>query len=118
MSSFCQLHIIILIVLFLFRELFESYFMSCVKEADQIKHGGRVVSSMQKKDHNQLWQGLHNGKKQTKEIRSFIVLYLHLLPFFGPLCEKLRFEQFFGETRPIFFFAKLRSSLVKKAQIY
>ena len=35
--------------------------MSCVKEADQIKHGGRVISSMQKKDHNQLWQGLQNG---------------------------------------------------------
>ena len=36
--------------------------MSCIKEADQIKHGGRVVSSMQKKDHNQLWQGLQNGE--------------------------------------------------------
>jgi autophagy-related protein 5 len=36
--------------------------MSCVKEADQIKHGGRVISSMQKKDHNQLWQGVQNGE--------------------------------------------------------
>ena len=36
--------------------------MSCIKEADQIKHGGRVISSMQKKDHNQLWQGLQNGE--------------------------------------------------------
>ena len=36
--------------------------MSCIKEADQIKHGGRVISSMQKKDHNQLWQGLQNDK--------------------------------------------------------
>ena len=36
--------------------------MSCIKEADQIKHGGRVISAMQKKDHNQLWQGLQNGK--------------------------------------------------------
>lgn len=35
--------------------------MSCIKEADQIKHGGRVISAMQKKDHNQLWQGLQNG---------------------------------------------------------
>jgi len=44
------------------KEAIESHFMSCIKEADQIKHGGRVVSSMQKKDHNQLWQGLHNDK--------------------------------------------------------
>lgn len=44
------------------KEVIESHFMSCIKEADQIKHGGKVVSSMQKKDHNQLWQGLHNDK--------------------------------------------------------
>ena len=48
---------------FICRELMESYFLSCIKEADQIKHGGRVVSTMQKKDHNQLWQGLQNGTK-------------------------------------------------------
>lgn len=44
------------------RETVEAHFMSCVKEADQIKHGGRVISAMQKKDHNQLWQGLQNDK--------------------------------------------------------
>jgi len=44
------------------REQFESYFMSCLKEADQLKHGGRVMSSMQKKDHLQLWSGLQNDK--------------------------------------------------------
>ena len=27
------------------------------KEADQLKHGGRVVSTMLKKDHMQLWAG-------------------------------------------------------------
>ena len=48
--------------MFYFRELMESHFMSCIKEADQIKHGGRVASSMQKKDHIQLWQGLQNGE--------------------------------------------------------
>ena len=37
--------------------------MSCIKEADQFKHGGRVMSTMQKKDHHQLWQGLSNGMK-------------------------------------------------------
>ena len=44
-----------------YREIVEAHFMSCIKEADQIKHGGRVISAMQKKDHNQLWQGLQNG---------------------------------------------------------
>ena len=46
------------------KESMESHFMSCVKEADQFKHGGRIVSTMQKKDHNQLWQGLSNGKSK------------------------------------------------------
>ena len=36
--------------------------MSSVKESDQLKHGGKVVSAMQKKDHSQLWQGLQNDK--------------------------------------------------------
>jgi hypothetical protein len=40
------------------------FFMSSVKESDQLKHGGKVVSAMQKKDHTQLWQGLHNGKER------------------------------------------------------
>eukprot|EP00088_Acartia_fossae_P054637 TRINITY_DN6297_c0_g1_i2.p1 TRINITY_DN6297_c0_g1~~TRINITY_DN6297_c0_g1_i2.p1 ORF type:complete len:267 (-),score=38.17 TRINITY_DN6297_c0_g1_i2:223-1023(-) len=44
------------------REQIESYFMSCLKEADQLKHGGRVMSLMQKKDHVQLWSGLQNDK--------------------------------------------------------
>jgi autophagy-related protein 5 len=28
----------------------------------KIDHGGRVISAMQKRDHNQLWQGLQNDK--------------------------------------------------------
>ena len=44
------------------RDSIESVFMSCVKEADQFKHGGKVMSTMQKKDHNQLWLGLANDK--------------------------------------------------------
>ena len=48
--------------LFHFREDMESHFMSCIKEADQFKHGGRIMSTMQKKDHHQLWQGLANDK--------------------------------------------------------
>lgn len=43
------------------RETVESYFMSCIKEADVLKHRSHVVSNMQKKDHNQLWLGLQNG---------------------------------------------------------
>lgn len=45
-----------------FREDIETHFMSCIKEADQFKHGGRIMSTLQKKDHHQLWQGLANGK--------------------------------------------------------
>jgi len=45
------------------REAVESHFMSCVKEADVLKHRSQVVSNMQKKDHNQLWLGLQNGKQ-------------------------------------------------------
>lgn len=44
------------------RESVETLFMSSVKESDQLKHGGKVVSAMQKKDHAQLWQGLQNDK--------------------------------------------------------
>lgn len=48
------------------RETVESHFMSCIKEADVLKHRSQVVSSMQKKDHNQLWLGLQNGKSAFK----------------------------------------------------
>ena len=40
----------------------EAYFLSCIKEADVLKHRGQVVSNMQKKDHVQLWLGLLNDK--------------------------------------------------------
>ena len=36
--------------------------MSSLKEADQLKHSGKVISQMQKKDHNQLWLGLTSDK--------------------------------------------------------
>ncbi|XP_066998654.1 autophagy protein 5 isoform X1 [Anabrus simplex] len=44
------------------REAVESHFMSCVKEADVLKHRSQVMSNMQKKDHIQLWLGLQNDK--------------------------------------------------------
>jgi len=44
------------------RETVEMHFMSCLKEADALKHKTLVISSMQKKDHNQLWLGLQNDK--------------------------------------------------------
>lgn len=44
------------------RAVVEAHFMSTVKEADMLKHRSQVVSSMQKKDHNQLWSGLLNSK--------------------------------------------------------
>lgn len=43
--------------------------MSCLKEADVLKHRGQVVSAMQKKDHNQLWLGLVNGEWSLECIR-------------------------------------------------
>lgn len=45
-----------------FRDIVEAHFMSSLKEADVLKHRGQVVSAMQKKDHNQLWLGLVNGR--------------------------------------------------------
>lgn len=36
--------------------------MSCLKEADVLKHRGAIVSNMLKKDHTQLWLGLLNSK--------------------------------------------------------
>lgn len=44
------------------REVVESHFMSCLKEADALKHKGQKISQMQKKDHKQLFLGLLNGK--------------------------------------------------------
>ena len=44
------------------RDQVETVFMSSLKEADQLKHSGKIVSQMQKKDHNQLWLGLTSDK--------------------------------------------------------
>jgi autophagy-related protein 5 len=33
-----------------------------VKEADGLKHKGKVINEMQAKDHKQLWQGVHSDK--------------------------------------------------------
>ena len=46
------------------REVVESQFMSALKEADFLKHRGQVISTMQKKDHSQLWLGLINGEAE------------------------------------------------------
>ncbi|XP_055380369.1 autophagy protein 5 [Condylostylus longicornis] len=50
------------LVKFSTKDVLESHFMSCLKEADVLKHRGQVISAMQKKDHNQLWLGLVNDK--------------------------------------------------------
>ncbi|XP_050523919.1 autophagy protein 5 [Daktulosphaira vitifoliae] len=44
------------------REVIESNFMSCLKEADTLKHKSQIFSTMQKHQHNQLWNGLINDK--------------------------------------------------------
>jgi hypothetical protein len=43
----------------------EAHFMSCIKEADALKHKSQVINDMQKKDHKQLWMGLQNGETHT-----------------------------------------------------
>uniref|UniRef100_A0A2I2YJ88 APG5-like n=1 Tax=Gorilla gorilla gorilla TaxID=9595 RepID=A0A2I2YJ88_GORGO len=44
------------------KDAIEAHFMSCMKEADALKHKSQVINEMQKKDHKQLWMGLQNGK--------------------------------------------------------
>ena len=36
--------------------------MSCLKEADAMKHKSHMMSLMQEREHNQLWLGLLHGK--------------------------------------------------------
>uniref|UniRef100_UPI00301004E6 autophagy protein 5 isoform 8 n=1 Tax=Mus musculus TaxID=10090 RepID=UPI00301004E6 len=42
------------------KDAVEAHFMSCMKEADALKHKSQVINEMQKKDHKQLWMGLQN----------------------------------------------------------
>ncbi|XP_074592916.1 autophagy protein 5 [Brevipalpus obovatus] len=44
------------------RALIQSLFMSTLKESDTLKHRSQIVSSMQKKEHNQMWHGLQDDK--------------------------------------------------------
>ncbi|XP_070493639.1 autophagy protein 5 [Chironomus tepperi] len=44
------------------KDVIESFFMNCLKEADFLKHKGQIVSQMQKKEHKQLFLGLQNDK--------------------------------------------------------
>ncbi|XP_018022480.1 autophagy protein 5 [Hyalella azteca] len=44
------------------RESMESQFLSCLKEADALKHRGAVMGALQSREHKQLWQGLVNDK--------------------------------------------------------
>nr|CAG4645034.1 EOG090X0BB3 [Leptodora kindtii] len=44
------------------KDCVESYLMSCLKEADAMKHRNHIMSLMQERDHNQLWLGLLHDK--------------------------------------------------------
>ncbi|XP_013366328.1 PREDICTED: autophagy protein 5 isoform X3 [Chinchilla lanigera] len=44
------------------KDAIEAHFMSCIKEADALKHKSQVINEMQKKDHKQLWMGLQNDR--------------------------------------------------------
>ena len=61
------------------REAVESVFMASLKESDQLKHNGKVMKSMQKKDHNQLWLGLTADKfDQFWAINRFVCLFVFM----------------------------------------
>ena len=66
------------------RDTIESQFMSCVKEADQFKHGGKIMSTMQKKEHNQLWLGLANGEQSFyTPFKCVFDDFIYIPPSFG-----------------------------------
>lgn len=44
------------------KDIVESYFLSRVKEADALKHKGKIINEMQTKDHKQLWTGVQTDK--------------------------------------------------------
>lgn len=50
--------------------------MSCIKEADVLKHRGQIATNMQKKDHNQLWLGLQNGLYTAPNLTLLLTLNL------------------------------------------
>uniref|UniRef100_A0A673L3U9 Autophagy protein 5 n=1 Tax=Sinocyclocheilus rhinocerous TaxID=307959 RepID=A0A673L3U9_9TELE len=65
----------------------EAHFMSCIKEADALKHKSQVINDMQKKDHKQLWMGLQNGKnynfwKLGNQAKSFSLSFGFFFFFF------------------------------------
>lgn len=72
------------------REVVESHFMSCMKEADILKHKSPIFSTMQRKDHTQLWLGLQNG--------------LSLKQILTPISIKIlsdKFDQFWAVNRKL-----------------
>jgi len=44
------------------KDVVESHLMSCLKEADALKHKNHIMSLLQERDHNQLWLGLLHDK--------------------------------------------------------
>uniref|UniRef100_A0ABI7VVT9 Autophagy protein 5 n=2 Tax=Felidae TaxID=9681 RepID=A0ABI7VVT9_FELCA len=50
------------------KDAIEAHFMSCVKEADALKHKSQVINEMQKKDHKQLWMGLQNDGEKKNQV--------------------------------------------------
>ena len=80
--------------------------MSSLKEADQLKHNGKVVSLMQKKDHNQLWLGLTSDKfDQFWAINRLVQIskYRHSIVFVRRLMDPLPGEDMFKHI-PIRFY--------------
>lgn len=68
--------------------------MSCLKEADFLKHRGLVINGMQKKDHNQLWLGLQNGNNLVSCIAT-VIIYIYRVSLLD------KFDQFWAVNRKL-----------------
>nr|AWV66691.1 autophagy-related protein 5 [Brachionus koreanus] len=78
----------------------ESYFLSTIKEADALKHKGKVINEMQRKDHQQLWNGIKSDKyeqfwtmnkklMETSDSDGFISIPFRIYQIDKPFIQKL-----------------------------
>ncbi|CAF0790351.1 unnamed protein product [Didymodactylos carnosus] len=65
------------------KESIEAHYMSTLKEADSLKHKGKIIGDMQKRDHKQLWNSLAQDKyDQFWNINAKLMSYTENLQYF------------------------------------
>ncbi|CAF0945356.1 unnamed protein product [Didymodactylos carnosus] len=65
------------------KESIEAHYMSSLKEADSLKHKGKIIGDMQKRDHKQLWNSLIQDKyEQFWNINTKLMSYIDNLSYF------------------------------------